>query len=158
MVKVYIYGDGCVVIQQKDYIEITAIEFEKNAPFYLSYLVDDYRFDLYEKINPKKTLITESNMLPELAGKVKYDDKVILTYDMTLMKTLMICSDGLQSFMQKTSSHIPALDIVPEMLEFKNIKGEFLKRRLNKYMKQLTKSSIGHTDDLTVGAFINTEV
>jgi len=160
MVKIYIYGDGCVVAQAGDYIEITSVDFERNAPFYLSYFIDDYRFELYKKLKLTKTLVGDSNEEEgsTFRNRLPYDSKVVLFYDTTVFKTIMICSDGLQSFLQKTSTHVPASNIVPEMLEFKNIKGEFLKRRLNKYMKQLSKSGIGHTDDLSVGAFINIEV
>jgi len=158
MVKIYMYGDGCVVAKSGDLIEITTVDFEKNAPFYLSYLVDDYRFELYDKLKIKKTLTVEGNNGNKIFNDLKYNGKVIFTYDIDFFKSIMICSDGLGSFLQRTSTPVSAINIVPEMLEFKNIKGEFLKRRLNKYMKQLSKSSIGHTDDLSVGAFLNIEV
>ena len=40
-VKIFMYGDGVVVIKSGNDIEYFKIDFSSNAPYYLSYLIDD---------------------------------------------------------------------------------------------------------------------
>lgn len=157
ILKVYIYGDGAVVGQTwSGNTEITSVQFEGNAPFYLSYLLDDFRFDLYDQAKYTKTLTCEYEDRSTLIDKIAYDHEVILSFNTGVYPTILICSDGIESFLDGTI-HVPPRDIIYNILDFKTTKGEFLKRRLNKYMKNLSKINVGHYDDLAVGAFLKIE-
>lgn len=160
MIKIYIYGDGCVVLQESSDIVIKTFEFSDNAPYYLSYLIDDYRFGLYRERNPHKKLISKYSITGEhnISDEYAYDEPVVIQVPATY-NSILITSDGLESFITEDPANqrvLNAFEVIHGFLAFKNIKGEFLKRRLKRHMSDLQKLGIGHYDDLSIGAYINT--
>lgn len=165
MIKIYIYGDGCVVLKsiipfKKDTLTtIKNIEFKDNAPYYLSYLVDDYRFGLYREKNAYKTLISKYSNGNTRFKEYEYDQPIIIEVPIAMYKAILITSDGLESFIVEdpaVQEVVDPFEVISGFLAFKNTKGEFLKRRLKRHMSELQKLGIGHYDDLSVGAYINT--
>ena len=79
---------------------------------------------------------------------------------MPMYDAVLIASDGLESFIVEDPSNqrvVEPHEIINGFLAFKNLKGEFLKRRLKRHMSDLQRElGIGHYDDLSVGAYINT--
>ncbi len=160
-VYVYMYGDGSVIFKKNDgMIQVNAIEFSNNAPYYLSYLIDDFRGEIYYQNKNQKVMEmtidggqSGTEMLPVLYA---YDAEVVLKYKVSENPTIFICSDGIQSFIKKDPSQrdvIPVHSFIYDMMAFKNIKGEFLKRRLKRALKDLENNGIVHYDDLSIGAY-----
>ncbi len=161
VVYVYIYGDGAVVTKdKKGSIQIDHIEFTNNAPYYLSYLLDESRDLIYhENKNQRSYHITQQNG-NTTSYNIAYDSKLILEYNLDRYPNIFICSDGIQSFIKKDPNQrdiLHPLEVLPNMMEFKTIKGEFLKRRMKRALKDLEEKGITHYDDLSIGAYTRVE-
>jgi hypothetical protein len=77
-----------------------------------------------------------------------YDDPIEYTFD---SDTVLISSDGLSNFEDSQSRLlIPFSGIVGEVVDFKVMKGEFLKRRLNRVLENLAAKKIFPLDDVGV--------
>ena len=158
VVYVYMYGDGAVVTKDKvGHIQVDHVDFTNNAPYYLSYLIDERRDIIYyENKNQKSYHITGQNG-NVISYNIAYDSDLILQYNLDRYPNIFICSDGIQSFIKKDPSQREILtphEVLPEMMAFKNTKGEFLKRRLKRALKDLDEQGTTHYDDLSIGAYM----
>lgn len=150
---IYMYGDGVIVIEGMDKkISVMEVEFTKNAPFYLSYKIDPERMDLFHKMDQDLIVKHTSDTVSNKNGYA-YDYKCLFRYDTQFFPKILICSDGLTSFMKGTDPE-QTLEIAKEFLSYKSTKGEFLKRRLKRATKIYEADGIFHGDDLSVGAFL----
>ena len=158
-VRIMMYGDGSyITVAKSGIINITTVEYTNNAPYYLVYLIDQYREDLYHKAGNMKTVTTYYEDGSESKEEFAYDHALEYGVNTKVYPNLLIASDGIDSFLKKDGSstiHLRAENIIHPCVAFKNMKGEFLKRRLNKQMKVYNKEGITHFDDLSVGAFID---
>ena len=155
--RIMIYGDGSfVTVGQMGSIEITSVEFESNAPYYLVYAIDQFRSDLYNEKSPDKFVNKIYGDASSYKEQFAYDHPLVYNINTTLNPLVLVMSDGVDSFLHHTEPQ-PAEQIMPLFTNFKNIKGEFLKRRLNKQMKSFEKSGIHHYDDFSIGAFLKVE-
>ena len=156
-IRIMIYGDGSfITIGDHGGIDITSVEFSSNAPYYLVYLIDSYRHKLYDQAKNTKKLIYHYHYDSETEDNFAYDTPLEFRISVKNASAILIASDGIDSFLQGTN-HLKAHEIINPCVAFKNIKGEFLKRRLNKQMKVFKKDHIGHFDDLSIGAFLKEE-
>jgi hypothetical protein len=156
IIKVFMYGDGVIFTKEKDIITSKKIDFTGNAPYYLSYLIDDFRHELYHNEKHDMTITTE-NINEGTIEHFAYDYPSEFTFQKRDIDCLMIASDGMFSFIVEDPVDpriIPVSDLISDFMSFKNTKGEYLKRRLNKALKKLNKNGINHYDDLSVGSFI----
>jgi len=155
--RIMMYGDGSfVTVGSMGSIEITSIEYESNAPYYLVYLIDQFRHDLYSERGPVKKIKTTYGDSSITEENVAYDNPSIFNINMNLNPLVLPMSDGIDSFLHGGDRQTTE-QIMPLFVDFKNTKGEFLKRRLNKQMKSFAKSGIHHFDDLSIGAFLKIE-
>lgn len=156
-IRIMIYGDGSFIEVSPKMTKIHSVEFERNAPYYLAYLIDDQRFKLYDEINPNKYYISKSTEnSDEMKFQSAYDSPIEFFVHTDVFPLVLITSDGIDSFLEGTN-HFDSMDIIKDCITFKNTKGEFLKRRMNKQMKTFAKNGIGHFDDLSLGAFLKEE-
>lgn len=156
-VYVYMYGDGAVITQDEGgTIQVDHIEFTNNAPYYLSYLIDEFRDEIYhENKNSKSLHMTYADGSSNF-DDMAYDAKIIHKYSLSAHPNIFICSDGIDSFIKKDPNQreiVKPLEVLPPMMAFKNVKGEFLKRRMKRALKDLESQSIVHYDDLSIGAY-----
>jgi len=156
IIKVHFYGDGCVIHFRPNYGSIEIIEYSKNAPYYLSYKIDDERHNLYHSMNQQriiKTYLIEPEYV-EICNP--YDNnKSVFNFGLSEIDSgLLIASDGLASFIKDEEGVIPFPSFVKNFFAFKTTKGEFLKRRANKELITLAKDGIYNYDDLSIGAFL----
>lgn len=70
-----------------------------------------------------------------------------------------ILSDGIDSFYKTedggtslTKKNIDYREVIKEALNFKNFNGQFMQRRLNRFLKFCQKNNWHHTDDISFGA------
>jgi len=161
IVTVFMYGDGVVVSKSSNgAIQVDFIEFTNNAPYYLSYLIDEFRDEIYHANKNSKSLHETFESGDTKYQEIAYDTKVVLQYSLTAHPNIFISSDGLQSFIKKDPSlrdAIPLHDVLEPFMAFKNVKGEFLKRRMKRALKDLKNNGIVHYDDLSIGAYTRTE-
>jgi hypothetical protein len=154
----FIYGDGVVIFTRGENFEITTVEYSNNMPYYLSYLIDEERNQIYhEKKNQKfLTKISSSTEIAETKTTFAYDYPTVIEYEMEYDDAFLVCSDGIESFIfqDHTGKKLDIKDTIREFTAFKNLKGMYLQRRLNAALKSMKKYNINHYDDLSVGSFI----
>jgi hypothetical protein len=162
--QIYTYGDAVFVMEEQNQdITIIDIEYTNNAPYYLSYQIDEKRDELYYKMKiiknirtRKTTIVDPFEVCSDEVENFAYDYNVPMTLKITDFKTILICSDGMNSFIQKTDNGLTQANqflIANEFLSLKNKNGEFLKRRCKRALKNLEQIyGITHYDDLSIGA------
>ena len=155
-VRVMMYGDGSFAKVFGEQYDMLSVEYSGNAPYYLVYLIDSFRHDIYDQNKPVKKIITTYSDGSEGVEEFAYDHPLDLTFSMNYMTSFLIASDGVDSFLDGMKA-MKAFPMIKQFVAFKNTKGEFLKRRLNKMMKVLAKSNMNHYDDLSVGVFLKVE-
>jgi hypothetical protein len=87
-----------------------------------------------------------------------YDYPLQFKYHVEEFRTLFIASDGIASFIVGNPAEqflIYPPDLLPKFMAFKGVKGEFLKRRMKKALKNLRKRGTSHFDDLSIGSYIS---
>lgn len=160
-----LYGDGFVSAIYKDYIALNEIKYSNNAPYYLSYKIDDERRALYEEMYPIKTISHIEVSGTNIKDKVGTEHGIytLSPHEMEIkiqddFQYLLVASDGLGSFVDNSKPPIQELvhpiEVTSKLTEFKNTKGEFLKRRVKKQMKTYRGEKIDHFDDLSIGVFL----
>jgi len=152
-------GDGvAAVIKHDNTIEIFDIEFSANAPRYLAYrLSNDFR-DRYNdiKYNPRicRKIIIKNGK--QFAAEIlpSYDDADSKTFciDTKDVKTCVIFSDGVKSFLFPSGNSVPMIDIILDLINFKNTTNGFVQRRVSRFLQNKEKEGISHYDDLSVAA------
>lgn len=154
---VFVYGDGVIVLKKGDEFSYYIVDFSNNAPYYLSYLIDDFRNDLYHQ-NKNSKFVKEIHPThhAERTEECAYDFPLLFVFNKEEFDTLFISSDGITSFIDnnptaRTLHELPT--IVPPFMDFKNTKGEYLKRRMKKALKYTNDMGIVHFDDLSIGAY-----
>lgn len=154
-VYIYMYGDGFVISQGEDGdILIDSVSFKNNAPYYLSYKLNKRKLDSYLSTNPH---MMRCVVVDYRSSITKYNQPIIMSRNMNRVKKVLICSDGIDSFLfEKNLEKYDLNELVKEILSFKTTKGEFLKRRMNRLInKDLTSKGVFNFDDVSVGAYIN---
>lgn len=161
IVDVLMFGDGFVIdIGENHEVTVSQIEYESNAPFYLSYRNNNEKIKAY--INGslgKKTnrhfILNSDGYLVKDSGRMSiqnFEYPFIDKYKANeWFKTILLASDGLSSFVRMDDSyHIPVHEVIAELVSFKSLTGEFLKRRMNRMLKDFAKDGIFPMDDVSV--------
>jgi hypothetical protein len=155
-IRVHFYGDGCIVTFTDHTMSIGQVDYSKNAPYYLSYLIDPPRHRLFHEMKQDKVIKTwhQKTAWESTEDKYAYDTPTVCNYDISGLKGLILASDGLVSFIEDRVGPIHVIDYIPDFVAFKTTAGEFMKRRANAVLRQLEKDKITNADDLSIGAFL----
>lgn len=154
VVHVYVYGDGCILLKDKQgrhgYIDIS---FTSNAPYYLNYWQNSCRRTAYAREFGEQTLaVTDS--LQNISGMHRFDKGLSFSFPLSRYAFVGIASDGLDAFLDVANNRQIALsDVVENILDFKNLNGEFVKRRLPKMLQRYAQQGVEPLDDVSVGVF-----
>lgn len=153
------FGDGYTIIRNQTTGEIVKniyTYFDSNAPFYFPYYVrDDFKKKYID-------LFASSNI--ECNGKtlnvLDYVDNINNFYTVIDLKDLAdgeysvsVMSDGIDTF-YGSGTKIDSSEIINSILSFKNTTGEFVKRKVRKYLLQNVKNGIKYFDDISVASLI----
>jgi len=164
-VKVDCVGDGVVAVTGKDdSITIIDIEFISNAPLYYSYLLDSIRLKSFAETFGTKRKITTSfygseyHTTTETSDCSLTDIAVSFSFDIDKVKLVSVMSDGVKSFYSsidaaasRTNEEVLFVNVVMELINVKSFFGEFMERRVNKFIKTCEKSNTKHADDISIG-------
>jgi len=157
------FGDGCFAVKYLNDILVYSIEYESGAPYYLRYLIDTNGREMYEQEfgNSKKIIKSSTYSLEdgkwELGFEEKHDELYStythLKFDQTVnnseIEWISVMSDGIHTYGQGRNS-LSFDDIAYEFLNYKNFKGEFVKRRMLSFKKRCDRDDIVHYDDISV--------
>jgi hypothetical protein len=162
LIKLVMMGDGVIITKMKedDSSVITKVSYKGEAPYYLSYSMNTFRKEAYTSTINKMFSDSNAKMIESIGGGTKlslaYYDLTAIDYELEDIDYIIIASDGLDSFYnQETGEKIPLESIVNELTNFKSFKGEFLKRRVKRMLKDYEKRGIFHYDDLSFGIIYN---
>lgn len=167
-----ISGDGVEIARERTgRINVIHYEYPSGAPFYLRYLLHPedvqcyinefgfHRKQTYYAINADETVEQlsqwETKDENNFYGANKWDIK---DYDL-----VALLSDGVHSFIQpevtatsKMEKSVPFIEIVKELMKFKNYSGIFVERRVKRAFDQklgaFGKGGWMNTDDLAMAA------
>jgi len=164
--RTFLSGDGVIAARKKNGDKWCAvIEYPSGAPPYMSYSLDKERTAFYMKttngcpftidiheqtasLDYKKTTLEDEGMHSHVFMFPKDE------YDL-----VMVMSDGATSFQKPVSSEtsrnfveVSPVEIVDKLLNVKAAKGEFIKRRCKRMLKELYQKGWKHLDDLSVAA------
>lgn len=119
-------------------------------PNYISYRIDMKRDDLrsYEQ----RELICNVYRNGEIVDSDKDGGRSY--YYPSVTSSIAVFSDGIESFTDKEGSKIEAVKIVKELMAFKNTQGEFVTRRMSRFLRDCEKRGWSHYDDLSMAAIV----
>lgn len=165
---VHVLGDGCVILKFSDGSIIAyTYEWQNNTPCYPIYEGEDLKkfiavhkqFEEGDKsltinkimISPEGAVVSESSFLPIM--EVFGGHVIPVTSEMieSGLECIAICSDGVESFVEKDRK-IPSEEIIKQVVAFKNLNGDFVKRRLTRLLADYAKVEIRPYDDFAVAA------
>lgn len=156
VIIVIMYGDGFVITKRKysndtiGYTHIRKVKYKENAPFYLSYELDAEKTTKYfELFSPNKEELFNGS----LSNVSLVDVPFVRSFNTDLYSTIFIASDGLESFLSDSGIKYDERQVVERFTSFKNLKGEFVKRRLKKAINEMEKEGYKHYDDISFGGF-----
>lgn len=151
-VYTYFYGDGFLVVKYEgvDILEIHKVDFTLNAPNYLWY-----------RSNPNKYVMMDNNLLNVDGDKRSPHDEVSFVHNVNDIEFLAIFTDGISSSVRdkiidesKFGSSITESVAIHHLTDFKSTGGEFIKRRLNRFVKDTTSSGFSFDDDIGYATMI----
>jgi hypothetical protein len=180
ILRVNAFGDGTVVVMYKDGSRRTwSISFSDNAPAYLSYLLQDWRLRLYLKqhgtrrvdfwLHDEPTKIEEASTYSEhieipgeTSRKEKTDALCLKVCEVALkdLECVFLCSDGVSSFHRTVSPGVfvpvPVNEVLEQILAIRSTAGEFLVRRMRRFLQDFCpKTGWANDDDVAVAAILN---
>ena len=167
------YGDGDIVFNFNDgSTVINSVDFPCGAPFYLNYFLNkDRKKDYIAKFEPDVVVITHE--FPH--GYLNTEDTIVTTSESFLidnnyknaftkswylenLKSIILFSDGVRSFeCVKDGSNFPVEDlkVIRELIFFKNLSDNFIKRRVNFFHKKTTiPLNWKHFDDMSEAGIV----
>lgn len=156
---IYCWGDGVIKVTLREDTLISKIEFESNAPRYLSYGLDSKRHADYLEFNlGKNVVVTEFHHAGEKNstnfGVDGYEFGWAATHNDAL-KEISIMSDGVNTYSAEHNQQpIDVVKAVADITDFRTTKGRFVERQMNWLQKQQTKEGIVHADDVFCATII----
>lgn len=99
--------------------------------------------------------ITEYRDGQEELRQMDCDSPLMFTFTMNEYKLLALTSDGISSFLSvEDNRKIPVKDILEQLVAYKTTKGDFVKRRTRRMVKNYEKEGIYPTDDLSIATLL----
>ena len=159
-VRVYVYGDGCILLKTHDgrngYVDI---DFTTNMPYYLSYWLDDSHQEAYREATRGEDTLRVNNSLQGTHDIHAHNKMLDFSFSFDDYSMIGIASDGLNQFFDVEGSFkLPINDVIDNLMDFKNIHGEFVKRRLNKALQNYAQNGVAPLDDVAIGMMVNEEL
>lgn len=159
--EAHIFGDGAIISKSSfGNYSIHEVSYTPNAPYYLSYLVDPSRDEQYHSMKVKKFIKKTTTCSPDSTSfEWAYDNPFNLSFGLEGWKSIAVCSDGIESFLE-SNEPVEIEKAIEPFLAFKNTKGEFLKRRAGSKkgaMNELKESGVENFDDLSMGVFLKVD-
>jgi len=150
---VYTWGDGVVIFNYENYVKVYDYEYTSGAPFYLSYLnnTQPYKDKFGDGLLHQNTYTIENDEIVFERTIMSYTHRLKYQSCKNTLKSVIIGSDGLTSYLDIDNKGISTTDIAKELLGYKRITGEFMKSNILFMNKRNKKNSITHYDDMSCG-------
>jgi hypothetical protein len=152
-------GDGVLALKKPldhDLIAIHDIEADSGYPLYPSYLLNDKRLREVEKLGSWKV---QGHTLYPPEGWIRGGVDIYDGFGVTQstgptagFQVAAVFSDGVKSFVDANRQPVSFKTVVEGLLDFKSFKGEFVKRRMQGFLKEAARLGWRHDDDLSMAA------
>ncbi len=160
---VRVVGDGYVGAKRRDgSLVVHEVSYDVGAPLYGAYLLDSGYMDSYRKEygNPvRRITVFEPDDVPVATLDVVQDLVHKIEFSASEFATVAVFSDGVGSFTRKSLSNqvtrVSAIEIISQMMAYKNYQGEFVTRRMVSFFKssaRLKDVVESHSDDVSCAA------
>lgn len=174
-VIVEIFGDGAFAFKLKteNSIRIISFDYARNYPFFLNYKANNdllwgwkelpgNDFSFKQLILNEDRTTYEEDLPTVINPQVSFHITQVgsnFTFDKSMIDFIVVMSDGAQSFCEtqitetyKESQLVSHQEVLGDLLSFKNFKGQFVERRVNKFLSDYKKRNRHHVDDFSMGA------
>lgn len=170
-------GDGFVIARRRKdkALEVREVEFSSGAPAYIAYNLKSDWMERYCKLFGEGTVtishyVIYNNAAREISAaenKVtswqEYETLREMRFPKEEYDLVAITSDGLKTFTERvknettisTKSIHPALNIIPELMDFKGYAGQFVQRRCRWVFREFAEKGWQHYDDFSIGVVYN---
>lgn len=157
-----IWGDGVLHVKYKTgKTETFDVEFPDNTPAYFSYLAN-LTVDTYLASHGKRVVNCWTNGMSDgvLNCPVeKHRYNLESRFNLDEIEHVFLLSDGVKSFCKMVNGSwqpIPIQEVIEQVTAVKNSNGEFMVRRMRKFLFDFCpKNGWIHEDDIAVAAMIN---
>ena len=161
-VYVHLYGDGCIAARRTNgEITVIEVEYAENAPYYLSYLLDQERHDLYASAIGDPSIAQSVHYLSETGATRRlepFNTATVFSFSLAALPTVAIATDGLHSLVNaETGDRLGTLPVARELLDFADINDGFVTRRLRQALVGYGRQGVFNFDDLSLGAFVKVD-
>ena len=164
-IAVYKMGDGVVAVRQRNGdSQYVSHEFKTGAPYYANYLTNERRHQQFRDMPNNDVVVTYGINGTETQTTQSMHDyamslDVPLLFDKSEVDLVVLTTDGSGSF-RKGLDPVPLTEIVNQVLAVKASAGEFMVRRVKKFLgSHCVTQGWHHDDDFGVGAiFVDPEV
>lgn len=156
---VHLYGDGCLAVRRADgEVATIRVEYAENAPYYLSYLLDPERWALYQEAIGEPATAQSIHYRSDAGESVRqerFDAPTVFSFDLAAFPVVAAATDGLDSFVAaETGARLDLRAVVGAMLDFQNLDGAFVQRRLRQTLVEYAQRRVFNVDDIGLGAFV----
>lgn len=163
-VLVNIVGDGVVGVRYENEIVVHRFEWNKNAPYYPAYRLGNMN-NRFKEVHAEckiPFLYTKSVVSQEGINHRVSDDTSTYSAEAGMMGltfridyvgentgsgkllTVALFSDGVEQV-----EGLTYLDVVKKLIEYKSTKGQFAVRRMNRFLRDVSKVGRGANDDIS---------
>jgi len=154
-IMVYVYGDGCILLKDNaDNIRTIEIAFTHNAPYYLTYWIDEQRGQEYACCEANPLLLIDS--VNGQSEPKSFETQLAFSFPLNQFKMVAIASDGAaQCIDTRKSAKLPLDQVATDLLAFQELSEEFVQSHTKNTLEQYAKQGIFAADDLSIGVFVN---
>lgn len=158
-VHVYVYGDGCILtVNLAGEVGVLQFTYANNMPYYLSYWIDHPRRESYVAYNQEGNAVLTLRQWQGSQEDVRtcdYDTPQVFSYALHTYRLIALCSDGIGSLYQpETQTKVSVPEVAARLVGYKTTKGDFVKRRVRRMLKEYEQQGIALTDDLSVATLL----
>ena len=165
-------GDGVIVAQYPNYFYVCSLEFENCAPFFLRYHLNEESLKNYETHVGTKYNRHEYIVTPTLVTKAETECQVNLSnasvelhkFNTDEVQSVAIMSDGVSAFFRtdqsdthKQSIKVDFIEVIRELMTFRNFNDGFVERRCQMAFKKFDKLGWKPFDDFSIGVVANAQ-
>lgn len=151
------YGDGCYIVgnSKTKTATLTEVSYESNAPFYLSYDNDinpkkhQSYFDIFVDEGRVET-VTDLNTSERSTNLYNVKDKFDKSGLVSDGDFILLSTDGIDTFISPTGDKKSTVELTKDLIDFKSCAGEFIRRRTQRVLKNLSVDSMTNVDDFTI--------
>lgn len=162
-IRVFVTGDGVVAARKRGSVEYHywAVRYPSGAPGYLSYLLDPKRLAVFIGQTEGTRLVEHYTGPRDEIRNIRvpwgaWGPAWTLQLDPAEYDLVAVMSDGAESFQREEGGRlvpVPLWDVLDQVMSVKGAKGQFITRRLNRFLTRFcVKNGWQHYDDFGVAA------